>query len=77
MVLRGAFWQVGVGLVIGLPLAIIASRIMTSKLYGVSGLSPLVFGGAVLMLALAAFFAGLLPARRAASIEPMKALRVE
>ena len=77
MVLRGAFWQVGLGLVIGLPLAIITGRVMASKLYGVASFNPLVLACAVVVLTLCAFLAGLLPARRAASIEPIKALRIE
>jgi len=77
MVLRGAFWQIGIGLAIGLPLAIIAGRVMASKLYGVASFSPLILACAILALTLCAFMAGLVPARRAASIEPVKALRIE
>jgi predicted permease len=77
MVMRGAFWQIGIGLVIGVPLAVIAGHLMASKLYGVAGSNPLVLGGAVAALALCAFVAGFVPARRAASIEPVRALRVE
>ena len=77
MVLRGAFWQIGIGLVIGVPLAVIASRLMASKLYGVPPFNPLILVGAIAALSLCAFLAGLLPARRAASIEPVKALRIE
>ena len=77
MVLRGAFWQIGIGLIIGVPLAIIAGQLMASKLYGVAGFNPLILAGAVVALALCAFIAGIVPARRAASIEPVRALRVE
>ena len=77
MVLRGAFGQVGFGLIVGVPLVIIAGRLMASKLYGVGAFNPLVLGGAIVALGLCAFVAGLVPARRAASIEPVKALRVE
>ncbi|HEY1732349.1 MAG TPA: ABC transporter permease [Terriglobales bacterium] len=77
MVLRGAFSQVGIGLIIGVPLAIIAGHLMAAKLYSVSGFSPLILGGAVAALAVCAFIAGVVPARRAASIEPVQALRVE
>lgn len=77
MVLRGAFWQIGIGLAIGLPLAIIAGRVMANKLYGVATFSPLILGLAVVVLAICAFIAGFVPARRAASIEPVKALRIE
>jgi predicted permease len=77
MVLRGAFWQIGIGLLIGLPLAIVAGRVMASKLYGVAMFSPLILSLAVVVLAICALIAGFIPARRAASIEPVKALRVE
>ncbi len=77
MVLRGAFWQVGIGLAAGIPLAIIASKLMASKLYAVGAFNPVILGIAVVALAFCAFIAGLLPARRAASIEPVQALRVE
>jgi predicted permease len=77
MVLRGAFWQIGLGLVIGIPLAVVAGRVMASKLYGVAAFSPLTLALAVGVLALCAFIAGLVPAQRAASIEPVQALRIE
>ncbi len=77
MVLRGAFSQIGIGLIIGVPLAILAGHLMAHKLYGVSGWSPAALGFAVGALALCALIAGAVPARRAASIEPVKALRVE
>ena len=56
---------------------IVAGRLMASKLYGVGAFNPLILGGAVLVLAFCAFIAGLVPAQRAASIEPVKALRIE
>jgi len=77
LVLRGAFWQVGLGLIIGVPLAIITGRLMASKLYGVGAFNPVILGGAIAALGLCAFIAGLVPARRAASIEPVQALRIE
>jgi macrolide transport system ATP-binding/permease protein len=77
MVLRGAFSQIGIGLIVGVPLAIIAGHLMATKLYGVAGFNPLILAGAVGALALCAFIAGIVPARRAASIEPVQALRVE
>jgi ABC-type antimicrobial peptide transport system permease subunit len=77
MVLRGAFSQIGIGLIVGVPLAIIAGHLMATKLYGVAGFNPLILAGAVGALALCAFIAGIVPARRAASMEPVQALRVE
>ena len=77
LVLRGAFRQIGIGLLIGIPLVMLTGRLMASKLFGVGAFSPLTLGAAVLALALCALIAGLVPARRAASIEPVQALRVE
>lgn len=77
IVLRGVGLQVGLGLVIGIPAALLAGHLMASQLYGVQSYDPVALAGATLVLALCAAVAGLLPARRAASIEPMQALRTE
>ena len=77
MVLRGAFWQIGIGLIAGVPLVMLAGRLIASKLYGVGAFNPIVLGTAVVLLGLCAFIAGLVPARRAASIEPVEALRTQ
>ena len=77
MVMRSALWQVLVGLVIGIPAALGAGYLMKSLLYGVASYDPLALAGAPLILALCAVAAGFIPARRAASIEPMRALRIE
>jgi ABC-type antimicrobial peptide transport system permease subunit len=77
MVLRGALWQVLIGLVIGIPAALIAGHFMTSLLYEVQPYDPLAFLGAILLLAICATVAGFIPARRAASIDPMQALRTD
>jgi ABC-type antimicrobial peptide transport system permease subunit len=77
IVLRGAGWQLGLGLVIGIVCSLFAGHLMESQLYAVSAYDPVALAGATLVLALCATVAGLLPARRAASIEPMKALRTE
>ena len=77
MVLRGAFLQVVVGLALGIPAALFAGHLMASQLYGVGAYDPLALGGATLVLALCAVVAVLIPARRAASVEPMQALRTE
>ena len=77
LILRGAFWQVGLGLVIGIPVALLGGRLMSSQLYGVRTYDPLTLAGAVLVLSVFAAIAGFIPARRAASIEPMNALRTE
>lgn len=77
MVLRGALWQILIGLALGVPAALFAGHLMTSLLYRVSGYDPLAFLGAILLLAICATVAGFVPAHRAASIEPMQALRTE
>jgi predicted permease len=77
MVLRGAFNQVGLGLAIGIPVALLGARSMTDQLYGVSIYDPLTLAAAVVVLAVCAAVAGFVPARRASNIEPMVALRTE
>lgn len=77
MVLRGAFQQVLVGLALGVPLAILAGKLISSQLFEVKGYDSLALAGAVILLALCALIAGLIPARHAASIDPVKALRTE
>ncbi len=77
MVLGGAFWQVGVGLVLGIPAAIGAGKLMTTQLFGVEPWDPVMLTLATLLLGLAALAASLIPAWRAAGIEPMTALRTE
>ena len=77
MVLRSAFLQVGIGLLIGIPAAIEAGRLMSAELFGVEAINPLVLGTTTGVLLLAALVASSLPARRAAGVEPMQALRGE
>ena len=77
MVLRGAACQVGVGLLIGVPVAIAGGRVLASQLYGVHGYDPLMLTAAVFVLALCAMIAGIIPAYRAAGIDPLQALRRE
>jgi putative ABC transport system permease protein len=77
MVLRGAFSQVGIGLALGIPAAIGAGKLMTGQLFGVKPWDPVMLGVATLLLALAALLASVIPARRAAGVEPMVALRNE
>ncbi len=77
LVLRGAFTRVAFGLILGLPLAVGAGRLIAAQLYGVSFWDPLALAVAAGSLATCAFFAALIPAARAASISPMRALRTE
>jgi ABC-type antimicrobial peptide transport system permease subunit len=77
LVLKGASWQVGLGLAIGIPIALLGGHFMASQLYGVRTYDPLTLAAAVLVLSAFAAIAGFIPARRAASIEPMNALRTD
>jgi macrolide transport system ATP-binding/permease protein len=77
MVLRDALVLIAVGLAIGIPAELAVAQFMANQLYGVKSHDPLVLGGAVVLLAACAMIAGLIPARRAAGIEPMQALRAE
>ena len=77
MVMRGAFFQAGLGLVIGIPVAILGARYMADQLYGVRSYDPASLMIAVAVLLASATVAGFIPARRAANIEPMNALRTE
>jgi ABC-type antimicrobial peptide transport system permease subunit len=77
MVLTGALWQVAFGLVIGVPLALRCGWLISSQLFEVKGHDLLALALAALALGVCALIAGLIPARRAASIEPMQALRTE
>lgn len=77
MVLQSAFWRVSIGLVLGIPLAVGAGRLVAAQLYGVSFWDPLALGIAALSLAACAAIAAIIPALRAASISPMSALRAE
>ena len=77
LVLRGAFSQIGLGLLIGIPLVFAVGHFMASLLFGVKAYNPLILLAAIAVLGACALLATLLPARRAASIEPMQALRAE
>ncbi len=77
MVLRGAFQRVVIGVALGLPLAVGAGRLISARLYGVSSWDPFALTLAATALAISAFFAAIIPARRAASISPIEALHTE
>jgi len=77
MVLRGALWQVGIGLGLGIPLAVLAGKLIKDQLFGVAPWDPAMLAAATALLALAALVASVVPVRRAAGVEPMIALRNE
>jgi len=76
MVRRGAR-LIGIGLAIGVPAAFLLARVLRGALYGVSASDPVTFAGIVALLTGVALAASWLPARRAARVEPMVALRTE
>jgi putative ABC transport system permease protein len=77
LVMRDAFFQIGIGLGLGIPLAIGAGHLMAEQLFGVSPWDPRMLTGATLLLCAAALLASWIPAARAASVDPMVALRTE
>ena len=77
MILRGALWQIGIGLGLGIPLAVLAGKLMKDQLFGVQPWDPRMLAGATVLLAVAALIASVAPVRRAAGVEPMVALRIE
>ncbi|MGC1105389.1 MAG: ABC transporter permease [Candidatus Acidiferrales bacterium] len=77
LILRGAFQRVLIGLILGLPLALGAGRLISSELYGVPSWDPLALTVAAGALVLCSFLAAIIPAARAASISPITALRIE
>jgi macrolide transport system ATP-binding/permease protein len=76
-VMRGAMLQTVAGLAIGIPVAMFCVRYVKSQLYEITSVNVPVMIVAIGVLVLAAAIAGLIPAQRAASIDPVKALRVE
>ena len=77
LVLAGAFRRVLIGLILGLPLAVGAGKLISAQLYGVASWDPAALVIAATALAICSFFAAIIPASRAASISPMDALRIE
>ena len=77
LVLKGAFVQIGIGLAIGIPATILAGYAMTTQLFGVKPYAPGILLVTTLVLSLSALVATVLPARKAATLEPIRALRTE
>lgn len=77
MILRGAIVQTVLGLAIGIPLALVCVRYVKAQLYEITSANLTVMLAAIVMLAAAAAIASMIPARRAASTDPVKALRME
>ncbi|HEX8724152.1 MAG TPA: ABC transporter permease [Gemmatimonadaceae bacterium] len=77
LVLRDALSLLALGVVAGVPLVLVGARLLRSELYGVGPFDPLSIAVATAVLAASALVAGLLPARRAARVGPLVALRSE
>jgi len=77
LIIKQGLWKVGTGLVAGLIGAAVLSRYMTSLLFGVKPSDPIVYLSVSLLLFVVALLASYLPAKRAAKIDPMEALRAE
>ncbi|HWY70819.1 MAG TPA: ABC transporter permease [Terriglobales bacterium] len=77
MVLREVLWLAGISVAIAVPSAVLLARYLRSQLYGVSNTDPLTLVAVVVVIAAVAMLAAMLPARRAAGVNPTKALRYE
>jgi predicted permease len=77
MVLKEAWWLALIGVTAGLGAALAMGRLITSMLYGLKPWDPVTLGFAALLLVVVALAASWVPARRAAGVEPMEALRHE
>jgi len=77
LILRGAFLQVAVGLAIGIPATILGGHAMAAQLFGVKPYDPIILLITTAVLAVAALIAAIVPAQRAATLEPVQALRTE
>jgi len=77
LVLKEGMSLVGVGVALGVALSLVAARLLSALLFGVGTADPATFTVTPLLLTLVAFLANYLPARRAAAVDPMLALRFQ
>ena len=77
LILGGALAQAGVGILVGIPLALVTGRLLAGQVFGVKTSDPAILVGAAAILAVAAAAAGTVPAIRASSVDPVRALRTE
>ncbi|HVT47124.1 MAG TPA: hypothetical protein VHD57_04995, partial [Vicinamibacterales bacterium] len=76
MVLRDAGWVVFAGILVGVPAAILAARVVSNLLFGLTPYDPLTLALSAVALTAVAFVAAIVPARRASRVDPVVALRV-
>jgi ABC-type antimicrobial peptide transport system permease subunit len=77
MVLRETVMLLAAGVAIGLPCALASGRLIANRLFGLTPADPLAIGAAVLIISATTLSAGYLPARRAARIDPVTAIRCD
>jgi predicted permease len=77
LVMRGGLLLVALGIAVGVPVALLGARLIADQLYGLKSYDPFSLSVSVVVLLAAAVIAVCIPARRAASIEPTRAIRVE
>jgi putative ABC transport system permease protein len=77
LILREVLLLAGGAMAVTIPLAMLATRMVRSQLFGVSVADPAVYGAGILIICVVAALAGFIPARRAATVDPARALRTE
>ena len=77
MILRESLLIMGLGLAAGVPIALLSGGVMESMLYGLQRRDPVTIVVSLAVVGMVTLAASLLPARQAASVEPMRALRAE
>jgi len=77
LVLREGLALAGIGLAVGLAVAVAATRLLTSMLFEVKPADPMILAGVAVLLAAVSLSASYIPARRATRIDPLVALRQE
>jgi putative ABC transport system permease protein len=77
LVLADVLRLAGIGVVVAIPCSVMLGRLLRSQLFGVSTADPFTLGTVILLIAVVAFVAAIVPARRASSVDPTIALRAE
>jgi predicted permease len=77
LVLADLLRLAGIGIVVAIPCSVLLSRLLRSQLFGVSAADPFTLGGVILLIAVVALVAAILPAHRASTVDPTTALRME